>query len=577
MKQTLSLTAALAATLLSSTSTQAIENKSLVISLDGLRADSLWNANTPFIDSLINGTFDASYNGAMSWTAQNVDDADTVSGPNHAAIMTGVTATKHGVTNNGNVGSGDYATYPHYMQRLETANSSLNTAYLYNWSEDGKIPSGANLIKQDSDAKIIANAEKILNGRFKNQDWTKGTNVDAMFLFLDDPDHAGHSSGFTPLSANYISEIESIDTQIGTLLNAIKDRSTFSNEDWQIIITSDHGGLPSGHGGGHAVQSTIPYIVSSKTVQQGLLTGTARSYDAASTALDHMGLTVPTSLDGIVQGSSVYAASAPDLTSDLVTHLTFDNTLNDASGSANHATIGANSDHDPTLYSSGGKLGGYVEINNLGGGTNNSSYLSLGTGNNIQFGDNDSFTTAMWYRVQGDQTGDSVILSNKDWNSGANQGWQVIANSENGNGDDFGGNFASDSSDRTDVMSIDYTFNQWWFVATTYDADGNVIIYAGKDDGVLHWMSKDASSIGDLSSLLDLNIGQDGTGNYAHNLDADIDELAIWRRSLTLEEISLLYNDGAGIDLNAPFSAAVPEPTTLALLSLAGLTAIRRR
>ena len=62
--------------------------KSLVIIWDGTRPDALARANTPNMDALINGTWHSDYQGAYSPLAQNLHDANTVSGPNHSTIMT---------------------------------------------------------------------------------------------------------------------------------------------------------------------------------------------------------------------------------------------------------------------------------------------------------------------------------------------------------------------------------------------------------------------------------------------------------------------------------------------------------
>ena len=54
-------------------------------------------------------------------------------------------------------------------------------------------------------------------------------------------------------------------------------------------------------------------------------------------------------------------------------------------------------------------------------------------------------------------------------------------------------------------------------------------------------MSDYADDLGDLDSPLPWNIGQDGTGAYPFNYDGDIDEMAIWRRPLTLDELRQVY------------------------------------
>ena len=66
---------------------------------------------------------------------------------------------------------------------------------------------------------------------------------------------------------------------------------------------------------------------------------------------------------------------------------------------------------------------------------------------------------------------------------------------------------------------------------SVFDAQGLATLYAGQRNGGLRWISLKAEQVGNLQARLPLNLGQDGTGRYAHNLDGDIDELAIWRRA----------------------------------------------
>ena len=47
-------------------------------------------------------------------------------------------------------------------------------------------------------------------------------------------------------------------------MTAMAARPTFANEDWLVIITSDHGGLGTGHSGGLPPQRTIPFIVAGR-------------------------------------------------------------------------------------------------------------------------------------------------------------------------------------------------------------------------------------------------------------------------------------------------------------------------
>lgn len=516
--------------------------KSLVIIWDGVRPDALAKAATPHMDSLINGTWHVDYQGAYSPLAQNLYDATTVSGPNHSTIMTGASGSQHGVTGNGDVGGGDFVTYPHYLQILENANAELNTACLFTWGTDALIPSGADFIYDGGDADNIDRAVGLLDGSFESEEWTAGTNLDALFLFLDDSDHAGHAHGFEMGIQEYNDQMEELDTQIGSILTTLKSRPTFDEESWQIVFTSDHGGYHTNHYGNSASEHTIPFLVASRDAQQGRLPLDTSIVDVVPTVLTHHGIAVASELTGTARGSQV--VELPSTQPDLLRYYTFDGTLEDVSTFNVAAQIGADSDHDPVLHTSGGKFDGYLSIADFGGGADHASYLTLGVAEELQFEESDSFTVTLWFKSDGIQSGDPLILGNKNWNSGANQGWLLSANE--GGGNSFGTNYASTSTTRVDIEDLDYSADEWWFLATVVHPGQLAILYAGDVNG-LRWIAHRYPEPTDLSSSLPLNLGQDGTGSYSHNLAGDVDDLGIWNRALEFEEVQALYASGAGI------------------------------
>lgn len=526
--------------------------KSLVLILDGVRPDAFAHANTPNYDALINGTWQNRYRGAYTGFAQNLDDASTVSGPNHAAAMTGATATQHGVTSNGNVGSGRFDTYRHYLRLIEDADSNRNTAYLFTWGTDRQIVSGADYIVDSSDEGNTQRAVDMLAGTHSDNagldgsSWASGTDPDAIFLFLDDPDGAGHGSGFEISIARYISAMETCDGQLGRILTALAARSTFADEDWQIVMTSDHGGYERSHGADGPVYHTIPFLIASPQVEQGRLPSETNIIDVVPTVLQHMNVGMPNNLNGQARGATVLAAPPSMIGQDLARYYRFEGNLVDTATGAN-ASIGMNSDSDPATPMTDGKFGGYLQINDSGGGSNNSSYITIPKRSDLALGNNDNLTVSLWFRSHGAQGGDPVIIGNKNWNSGGNPGWLLLSNE--GADNSFGANISSSSSDRLDLEDIDYSDTNWWFLVLTFDASGQAVFYAGSESGGLRWMGADAQQVGDLSSSLPINVGQDGTGSYTHNADGDVDDLAIWRRALSYEEVLRLYAGGRGVEL----------------------------
>ena len=108
------------------------ERKVLTIAMDGVRPDALAAANTPNIDSLLNGTFfgTSGPSGIFSMNAQA--EHLTFSGPGWGAYMTGLHVDRHGADTNGfeHVVPGT----TDWFVPLESFNPSLNTHRVLTWN-----------------------------------------------------------------------------------------------------------------------------------------------------------------------------------------------------------------------------------------------------------------------------------------------------------------------------------------------------------------------------------------------------------------------------------------------------------
>ncbi len=82
----------------------------------------------------------------------------------------------------------------------------------------------------------------------KAVDYLANGNPDSTFIHLDEVDGAGHSYGTE--RAEYLAALRKVDGQIGEILNAAKNRPSYTSEDWLVVLTADHGHTPTGgHGG----------------------------------------------------------------------------------------------------------------------------------------------------------------------------------------------------------------------------------------------------------------------------------------------------------------------------------------
>ncbi|TKC09411.1 hypothetical protein [Pedobacter frigoris] len=58
----------------------------------------------------------------------------------------------------------------------------------------------------------------------------------------------GHASNYRITTQMYMDSVKWADARVGRILTALKARSTYDNEDWLIVVSTDHGG-DLGHGG----------------------------------------------------------------------------------------------------------------------------------------------------------------------------------------------------------------------------------------------------------------------------------------------------------------------------------------
>jgi predicted AlkP superfamily pyrophosphatase or phosphodiesterase len=265
--------------------------KSLVVCFDGLRADAVGPEVTPAIDRLETSRWQPEYRAFFTTHARVIADAPSISGPNHVAILTGVTAGRHGVTSNAPSALAA-VTVPDYLRLLERHDPHLVTMKLASWPVDERLPSGADVVAIGPDATIVARAATALAG-----------DVDALFLFLDGPDAAGHAEGFG--GAAYVSAVRDADRALGRLLDVVAARTSFAREDWQIVVTTDHGGAGREHGGTSDAETTIPFLVASRHAAGRAEGADVRNVDVTPTVLAHFGID-PTGLFATSTGDSSY-------------------------------------------------------------------------------------------------------------------------------------------------------------------------------------------------------------------------------------------------------------------------------
>lgn len=269
------------------------KRKVLIIGTDGTRLDALERAETPNLDRLIRqGTL---FRGTKILDPDRKTKPDTVSGPGWSNLLTGVWPDKHGVLDNKFEGS-RYKEFPHFFVRLKEALPAAKTASFSAWDPiDQKIVAGADLSKDalpgDKGDWSAADAESTRSCI----EYLRANDPTAVVLYLGQVDETGHNHGFHPLIGHYIAAIERVDGLVGEALAALEARPTYKDEDWLVIVCTDHGGRATNHGGGHQYPEITEtfLIVSGPGAELGKPEGSAeptRQVDVVATALTHLGI-----------------------------------------------------------------------------------------------------------------------------------------------------------------------------------------------------------------------------------------------------------------------------------------------
>ncbi len=273
----------------------------LLIGIDGVRPDVLAEVPTPNIDALA----------ADGWyTDRARTTTPSVSGPSWSSMLTGVWPEKHGVTNNNFTGR-NYAQYPSFLTRAEAVRPELATFAALDWLPLAELPEspgpvlpaaidvrevvdGYDLGWAEADGEVTARAVAHLGA----------ADPDALFVYLGNPDETSHRTG--SIGAEYRDAIALADSQVGMVVDAMRARPTYADEDWLVLMSTDHGRrADGGHGGDSPEEMTIFILASGPATADWPPPGPAFIVDVAATALDHLGIAIDPDwqLDGVPLGA----------------------------------------------------------------------------------------------------------------------------------------------------------------------------------------------------------------------------------------------------------------------------------
>jgi hypothetical protein len=262
------------------------EKKVLVVGIDGLMPEAAGLQEMPNINAL--------FEDGNGFVTYGYTEDLTFSGPSWSAILHGVHRDRHGVDSNQYTGH-DFSDYPHFLMRLKDHNPDLYTAAYVTWSllqnnfsEPDGTPVGVDELvyharQEDGDEKVTDDLVELL----------ETGNPGAVFYYQNDIDGAGHGYGFSIDIPEYREQLQITDARVGRVLDALHNRPEVEQgeEEWLIMIVTDHGGVGTGHSGNLYRQRFIPMIV--RTTSNRSISPPAirmRNVDVSKTALSWMGV-----------------------------------------------------------------------------------------------------------------------------------------------------------------------------------------------------------------------------------------------------------------------------------------------
>lgn len=259
----------------------------VLIGCDGFGAYSIPEAKMPNLKKMMQ-------EGAWSLKARSV--LPSSSAVNWASMIMGAGPTEHGYTEWGSATPEipsavvtQYGLFPTIFSVIREQRASAKTSVVYSWGGIGPL-----IEKEAIDFVVSGNGD---------DDFTTAKTVEVIkkekplltFIHLNEPDHTGHELGHdTPA---YYQQLEKVDGRIGKVLQAIKDAEI--EDETIVILTADHGGVGTGHGGKSLTEVQIPWVISGPSVKKNHeIKDVIITYDTAATIAWILGLKSPQSWRG---------------------------------------------------------------------------------------------------------------------------------------------------------------------------------------------------------------------------------------------------------------------------------------
>ncbi|MCS4228030.1 alkaline phosphatase family protein [Sphingobacterium sp. BIGb0165] len=247
---------------------QPVKRKVLFISIDGLVGQELKKSVPSNIAELLK---------TSKYTFNALADENTSNPSSWMTMMSGVTYTNHRIVDesyiprpNEDDPHENVAGYPSMLYRISTVAPSMKTSVV-----------SRSVTLND---KLLVSANETYNGatdedvKKKVLDLFNTKNSDFMIVQFTSLLEAGEKGGFTMSNNDYANALKKVDGYIGEIAKGLAARKNYPNEDWLVILTSNHGGIGDSYGGKTMQERNTFAIFQNKNFKGAELTGKPMSY-----------------------------------------------------------------------------------------------------------------------------------------------------------------------------------------------------------------------------------------------------------------------------------------------------------